>query len=618
MTFKFDPKGHQTSAAFCRYEEPEQEAVTGSRMFAVVGKRGKVLFRGTGDEVAAHVSDLYGGRVRVRDGLNAIFTIPEKVMIALKANGQIDTQQQLLDVVDKCLPAVLKAVGRHTVAQTTRRGKKVYLPVEPLFIVAYPRNTRVNGRRLEGGMNVFMLGKGWDRRGRRYRSIDLKKAMFAQAEAQAAGNAQLGYTLRDKGILVLPHGKSVTAFGVAKARLQQPAAAATKPLRPRRQKAHQQHAQPQLKTQANGVARSQSKVGSTAQPNANGAARQRKTAAKPRVAKLPNAGPAARKRAAKANSRATPKQVVTFREAWEALVGVVKASITQKGIGLLTSLDKKAQSRMTRAAIKEAFRYHRRAGFARFSETSVKAFAMQLTTPHVRPDVFDKVWKKATQKPSRFGANEVKVYPNGYRMFAPTEQLGAEGRVTDRLIGIRRSNVRGLGTGEVLGSLLRHNVGGDIADVLEMCRDGGLRWASQYAPNALKFAAHAYTANNRRVHVVGDPSVGKQLKTSAFSAAGFLDSATRTPHLRALWLGLRERGPFGDWLGAAQEIRRAKPRVRVQKGDMVVIAPGNGLEDARAMEAVLKFCERKGAKVVMAGAGAEAYRAMTRQRGIHP
>ena len=598
MTMKFAFDGHHTAAAFCQYEEPELKKMTDEVLFRIVDKNSNVLAMETKEGVAARFGDLYGWRVNVRDGLNGICTIPEKVMVAMKHNGLLDTKEQLKEALDHSLAAALKAIARHAMAQTTRKGRKVELPVEPEFVISYAHNTRAG--RLEGAVNLFVCGKGKDVNGR-YRALDLPKLMNAQGEAQAAWNAALGDYLRTKGVLVLPDGKSVTAFGAATQRK-------TRRRRPQPQPARSQAAQPNLKAKRGRAKR---------QPDQT---RQKRNASKAGPRKIPkNAGPGARKRAAKANARATPKRVVTYGEAWKALAGVFKADLARTAAGLLTGLDERLQRRMAKKAIKLAFRYHQRAGFARFAEGSVKAFALQVLTPHVRPDVFDRVWTKATADAARYGVEEVRLYPNGYRLFAPKSQLAAEDRVIDRLETVRKAAHRGLAPADVLGSLLRHKVGADVADVLELCNDqGGLRWASQYAPKALGFAALAHERNGRRVHVVGDPAVGKQLGRSAFTAAGFLDSATRTPHLRAIWTALREEGPFGDWLKAAGELRRAKPRTTVRKGDMIVVAPGNGLEDARSLEKLLAFAQKKGAKVVMAGAGAEPYRALTRQRGVHP
>lgn len=525
-----------------------------------------MLFEGRKKDVLAFVQRVNGPRQSQRDGLAGIASWGADVRYALNANGLVPTAKAADPLSAEAFKAVMKAIGRRAVAQTTTadpttgRRVKAHVRVVPVFLVAPPHNTRSG--EFEMGRDFMVLKKGWDPKARKWRSIDFRKLMKVTAEAQAAHNQAIGYALRDHGILCVPNGKGISA------------------------------------------------VGYTAQPQ--GAARMRAAGAW-----AASVGPGAAKAAAQAIAAKTPKRVVPWPEALNSLTGTVNRVVTGAVSTFLTKCDETVQVRLAAGAVKEAFGMHQRSGGLRYTEGSVRATAAHLALPHVRPEILDWVWGRMTADPRAVGAKEVRQFPDGTRLFAPLSGEKVERQLKDLFAHARKAAVPGLSQRDVIGTLVTQGLTTDQRrDLYELCGDGGLRWADQYAKGSLERAVQAHEKAGRKVHVVGDPKLAGKLGQAGWSMTGFVDSATRTGHMRSLWLGLRAKGPFGDFLGAAEHVRASKPRLDVKRGDLVVLAPQD-LQNARAMKAVMALAKAKGAKVAMTGPAAEQYRTLVQLRGLH-
>lgn len=605
MVVRLCPNRHKSLERKLKYELKELKAVTGADRFQVLWPDGSVALKGRAKDVLKLAKRVNGPRVSARDGMAGIHSCPADVTYAMKRGGLIATPREAYRLFRPTFTPVMKAFTRRCVAQTTRNGKKVFVPVIPLFVHSPANNNRAG--EVELSNNFFILKKGWDPVGKKWRSIDFDKLMLVQGEAQAAANQALGFALRDKGILCLPRGKSITAFGhtakpAASAKINKATAAAN--------------------TASGQTTTAAAAGGTTAQPwvrlkaNTTGT---KTTAGAKNAGGAKTASPKARKAAAQNIAAKTRKRVVPWRKALRNLKGTVTAPLGDSLSRLLVKVELAAQRRLARGAIRRAFHYHSASGAPRFTEGSVKATAAQLCTPHVRPATLDAVWAKYTAEPAKFGIKEAHLQPNGARVFVATGQAAAEQRVGELVARHRSSPVKGLSRDQVIRATVRSGLSWqEVEDLVSLCGKGGVRWGERYGTNLMRHAAEAYKKSGRNVHVVGDPLVGKSLGRPTFSATGFIDSASRTPHLRALWAGLRSEGLFGDWLGEAGRIRRAKPRLSFKKGDMVVLAPTKGLEDARAVEAVVKLAEKRGAKVVFLGNSAATYHTLTANHGVHP
>lgn len=569
MVVRFDPDGHRRFDSFGRYHVPELEAVTGSRIIQILNENAEVCFQGELSQLSKALGDFIKLNTGSRDGMSGIFTCPADVKFAMKSHGLIDTPQDAYKIFAPAFKSVVKALSAFSVAQTTVPGlnggrDKVHIPVG-FYVAVVPANNTRSGE-AEVSLDFFMFKRAPDLVSRKMRAIDFRYMMIGQAAAQSAGNKALGFILRDKGILCVPHGKSITAIG------------------------YKAQTQGTEKLKAAGVGPGQ-------------------------------AGPAETAAAARSIAKEAGKKVVPWPEAWKKLTGTIDYIVTRKVSGLLTRLDEHFQARLAKGCVIEAFGFCRDSGMARFSEGTVKATAMQLATPHVKPEIFEKVWAQVAADPSPFGVAEVALHPTGHRTFAPVARAAAEMNAKGLLEAHAKRNIPGLDTRDVIRAMVGKGLTTDqISDAAELCSGGGVRWASAYKDSTLQHAVTAYERAGKNVYVVGDGKLAKQLGVACFSAAGLVDSATRTPHLRALWAGLRERGPFGDWLGAAEAIRSARPRISLKVGDLVVLSPQQGLADAAGVEAVMKLARQVGAKVVMAGQGADQFRSQTlgQSRGPRP
>lgn len=553
MTVKNDFGSAMTLPGFLQYTEPELKAVTGGDRFYVF-QGDRLIGRPTRPELLRWFAALPGRR-HSRDGVPWEVSLPDTVKAALADHGLMGAPGEPRAFLRGTLRPVLKELTAGAFTLTTAGGNRAFHKVTPFYVAAPTHNTR--GGDPEVGWALYALTKAVRGDGRPA-ALSHWAQGYRQAPAQAVWNHAVGKRLLERNVLVLPGGKSAAAVG--------------------------------YRARSHGAARI-------------------------RAAGAGNSGARAKKAAAKASR--PPKRVIDWKQAVSGFAYTVTRAATDAVKGLAVRATRAVRRRLAARAVRAAFRFHVRSGAARFSEASVRATAHALATPHVGVKTLDRAFDRVAADPDRLGVRVAKEYQTGNRMFAPTAGVGLEQAVGRKLKAAEGTLSAGGTNAAVVKALTgRGLTTAQYVAATRIAGPGRVVFTDPHQGPALAHAAAAFRHHKKDVYVLGDKALASAVGAPNFSVSGFLDSTTRTGHLRSLWLGLRTEPWFtGSPLRTAELIRAARPRVRLERNSMVVVSP-RGLDDLRAVERLLKLCERRDCKLVFAGPHAGQYRALARGRHL--
>jgi hypothetical protein len=544
-------RGHATIGAFYDYNRPEHEQLTGSELVSVFRADGLLVGRFNRRELQA-LAEGEGLRSRRRPDANP----GQEVSFTLPASVVAAMKREgLLSTPSKTFsilaPAAVSAIRKMNEAARGRTTGGKPVPVQLYYAATYGFTNRAG--ELAPQVNVWVFGYGRAADGK-HLAVDSRRLFYAQKSTQAAWHLEVTARLLHEGITCLPDRNSIKAFGVAAATVRG------------------------------------KQVADSLLP-------------------VPYTGPAARARAVR-NSRA-PKPLVSWTEAARNLAYRVADGVNRAG----ATISEARQEALAARCVRASFRYHNQAGAARYARGDVYATGAHLAMPHVGAEIYNRAFNRLAARPERLGAEVAKLYPDGNILYSPRGQAKLETRAAKALLEGRAVPQGGLSRKDVTRALAGRGLGlPEYAAVERLAepRRVVLDPAAVYDAPTLRRTASAYVARGLRVYPVGGEA-GRALGLPAYTPVGFAERLDRTPHLQALWRGLRTRGTLNERLRAAERIRAARPPADLKKNSLIVASVGP--EDSAALLRMLDAARKTGSKLVVTGQGAEAFAQLLAKHG---
>lgn len=552
------PYGHATVGSFYDYNRPEHKQVTGIDLVTVFSGDGRLVGRFNRDELEVFARGA-GLRSRMRTDSNP----GQELSFTLPADVVAAMKHKdLLDSPSRAYPLLVDP-ARSAMAKLneeafgrTTNGKLVKVNLYYAFMYGYTNRAGEAAPQV----NVWVFGYGQAANGKHF-AVDTRRLYYAQKTAQAAWHMEVSRKLLEDSITCVPVAHSIKALGIK-------------------------------------------------------AETKRALQVKAQLLAVPFDGPAARALVV-VKSRA-PKPDVTWAEAVRNLGSKVVGRM-ERGLHALSG---RREERLAERCIKAAFRYHNQSGAARYSRRDAYATGAHLALPQVSLETYNRVFERLTKEPERLKVMIWRVYPDGNVLYAPKAQVSLEQEAA-RVLGL----AQGVGKGGLSRSQVGRALAGQGLDLYGYSsvqaiadkRRVVLERDATKDPVILQKTAAAYSYHGRKVFAVGKEA-GKALGLPAYTAHGFAEKLDRTPHLQALWQGLRTKGTLNQRLDAATRIRRRKPPVALGKNSLIVASVD--LEDTRALLRILSAARKTNSKVVVTGPAAgyfadlvEHQRVFQRQKG---
>ena len=454
----------------------------------MMDERAAVSFRDWKERLAAEPGGPY-----TKEGVPWEVSTPATVRAALADHGLMGTAKQPHQFLRGALLPVIKELANRAYTQTTENGQRKYVKVTPTIIASPTHHTR-NGDP-EVGWALYVVTKARTTAGDRPVALDHKSHSYAQAPAQAIWNHAIGRRLLDRGILVLPTGKSTAAFGYTaqskgSARLQaagvgNSSAAAKKVVakktRPKKT-GPAQHAKQATAKQATGKKTTAKKQG----------AAKTTRAARHAAAKQARAARAAARKAAWDN---------VWKAAVRDFAWSVKEELTDAVKGFAVKATGAVRKRMAFRAVRAAYKIHLQSGAPRFSEASVRATAHALATPHVGVKLLDAAFAKVSADLDRLGVRVVKNYQTGNRMLSPAVQQAQEQKLGAKLDAATKHRTSGGTPKAVIKALAGKNLTAEqYTAAIEIAGPGRVVFANPRRPQAVAHAAAAFRHHKKNVY----------------------------------------------------------------------------------------------------------------------
>lgn len=531
--------GHATVGSFYDYNRPEHEKVMGSGLVSVFRGDGRFLGRFNRQELEA-IARGAGLRSRMRADSNP----GQELGFTLPADVLAAMKHKGHLASPNAAFSILAPSAKSAMKKLnedafgrTTDGEPV--PVNLYFAFMYGFTNRAG--EIAPQINVWVFGYGQAANGKHY-AVDFRRLYNGQKTTQAVWHMAVAEKLLERGIICVPNGNSIRALGV--------------------------RAQTTRSRQVNAV-----------------------------LLATPFTGPAARARVVRQTR--SPKPSVS----WAESVRNLAYKVSDRVEGTLKAISAWRQEKLAERCVKAAFHYHNRSGAARYSRRDAFATGAHLALPQVSPELYSRVFDRLNRNPERLGAELAKIYPDGNILYAPKKQVALEAKAAKVLHAGQATSKGGLSRHQVARALAGRGLDVNgyaavqrIADRRRVVLDPDI--AGDTA--AIRNTATAYAHRKRSVYAVG-AEAGKVLGKPAYTPLGFAERVERTPHLTALWRGLRTSGSLKDRLGAAERIRAAKHPAHLKRNSLIVVSPH--LEDTRALLRILRAARKTNSKVVFTGSG---------------